>query len=158
MIGMESELKKIHLGRSLVFQDMALVEISMNGLISLHFLGNSMDEDFTSQMLQHPYFSFELRKRIFSTIFKKRYADLIFPWSDLNRMQELRNIIAHGRIDKIGQYGKDTFFYSYHSEKIECDALHLEFQKHMDEVVKTLNKISIDTNITYKPETPMEQL
>lgn len=153
---MEPELKEIHFGRSLVFQDMAIVEISMNRLISLHFLNNPLDDSFIKQMLQHPYFSFELRKRIFKMIFKEKYPEIKFSWRDLEEMQKLRNIIAHGRIDKILENNREKFYYCYHSEKEECATLHGNFKECMEKIVSSLNEIKEDTQIVYNPEPPLK--
>lgn len=153
---MEQELKKIHFDRSVIFQDIGMVEMALNKLVSLYFFNNNSNELFIGEMLQNPYFSFELRKRVFVMIFKKKYPSEKFALKDLEDMQKFRNIIAHSRIDKINEGGMYKFYYCYHTERDECSVIHEKFKTHMSSVVESLNTIKKDTGLVFKPEPPME--
>jgi hypothetical protein len=99
-ITMDSELKNIHFRRALIIQDFAIVEMAMNHLICLHFLNKPNDIKFISDFLENEYFSFQLRKKLFELAFRQRYPSIEFPWNSLQKIQHLRNIIAHSRISE----------------------------------------------------------
>lgn len=156
---MNLKTKNLHFRRAFIFQDIAMVERIMNRLICLNYFKTVTNKEFTSELLQDQYFSFELRKRIFKLIYEKMYPKLKFPWKALQEMQRLRNIIAHSLIDEEilvnNRTGKRVKllkkpFYSYHTEEREVVSLHKEFQTHMDKVVKALNGIKADTNQIFK--------
>lgn len=139
---------------------MSLIEKAMNGLISLYFFNDNANNKFISELLQEQYFSFELRKRIFKRIFEKKYPESKFPWSSLNEMQRIRNIVAHGRIDQ--QFLLDNAsgekielnepYYQYHTEEKNAASLHNEFQEHMKNVATACNQIHLDTGIHFNEE------
>lgn len=149
-------MKNIHFRRGQIFQDIGVVERAMDRLICLYYLKNPMNDPFISELLQDPYFSFELRKRIFKLIYQKMYPNIHFPWQSLDKMQHLRNIVAHSPIDEeisidneAGTKTSSKPFYSYHTQKKEVILLHEEFQAHMDAVIEALNKIKNDIKMVF---------
>ena len=152
---MEPKLEKLHIVRSLSFQDIALIELAVNRLICLYFIGKNTDKRFIEELLQHAHFSFELRKRIFKKIYKEKYPESKFPWRALEEIQKLRNIVAHGRIDRINDNESETLYYMYHTEKIACVDLHKTFNEYVHEITQSLDEIKHDTGITFKIEEPV---
>ena len=144
----------LHQNRGTIFQDMALVELAMNSLISLEYLGK-IDRRFISEFLQEPRFSFELRKKIFRQVYERRYSGQTFPWKSLQAIQEKRNILAHARLDKtiISMEGKVVKemppHYQYHTQTVDAENLHSEFKDDFHKVAVACNAIAKDTHVTF---------
>ncbi len=160
---MDENIKNLHFRRALIFQDLALVERAMNRFIYGYYFENDIlladSKKFIPSVLQDPFFSFELRKRLFKRIYDERYSDRKFPWASLQKIQELRNVIAHARIDEqyLVQGGERVAavrkpYYVYHDIERDVASVHNEFKEHMDKVVEGLNKITAHTKFEFHPE------
>lgn len=75
----------------------AYIEVLISLFITVHYFG-SKNEPFIEEVLEHDYFSFELKKRILYKILKKHYPGHSFPNKNLDDLQQIRNLIAHGAI------------------------------------------------------------
>lgn len=154
---MDTDDKNVHFRRGLLFQDFALVEMAMNRLICLYFLKEATNTKFISELLENECFSFQLRKKMFKIAFNECYPGLKFPWKSLERIQHLRNISAHSRLNELthvkenGEINKiKKPFYTHNNEEIQVKILHDEFKKHMDNIIITMNLISDKTFIKFK--------
>lgn len=99
---MSKAAKDIQFGLGGIISSFATLEAKIQEFIAAEYIDNADSQlRFYEEVLEQDFFSFELKKRIFRTALKSRYSDRYksFPFKELNRMQIIRNIAAHGLIE-----------------------------------------------------------
>ncbi|MCK5095839.1 MAG: hypothetical protein KAR24_00635 [Candidatus Pacebacteria bacterium] len=91
-------ITEIQNSRGKVSTNFASLEYFIAQFITMHYF-KGPNHDFTAEVLEDEYFSFGLLAKIFDKVLKK-YPDLYkkFPFQKLRRLQKLRNVIVHARL------------------------------------------------------------
>ena len=122
-------IAKIQNGRGKVSTNFASLEYFIAQFITLHYF-NGPNHDFTAEVFEDEYFSFGLLVKIFDKVLKKD-PDLYkkFPFQKLRRLQKLRNVIVHARLqskatlddrkENIKKIGITLFYHAGKEYKVE---------------------------------------
>lgn len=96
---METALEEIFKIRGEIVSRCSYYEQRMDLFIAKYYKGDDFDP-FKEEVLEQPYFNFELKKRIFFTLLGKYHPEYFktFPKGGLTRLQEIRNMVAHGAV------------------------------------------------------------
>lgn len=124
---------------------MAAIEDTINAFVSVHYFG-SFNENFASEMLESEYFPLHLRIKVVKTILRKHYPEINFPFSELEEMQRLRNIMAHivTKTDLSGTaetVAVGESFYPYQGVRHPVEEVHARFKELEDKVVAGLGTL-----------------
>ena len=97
----EKQTNQVLAQRGKIISNFAYIENIMNSFIAASYFGESETKQLNlmiEEVFNDKFFSFELRKQVFYKILKNRFRTVYssFPRAKLERMQEIRNIIAHG--------------------------------------------------------------
>ena len=92
------EITDIQTSRGSVSTNFASLEFFIAQFITMHYF-KMPNGDFTAEVFEDEYFSFGLLVKIFDKVLKKD-SDLYdeFPFQKLRRLQKLRNVIVHARL------------------------------------------------------------
>lgn len=135
----DREAKEVDQIRSNIIQSFLSLEHLLNGAIAGEYFIDSTEEllfRFWSEVLDQELFSFELKKRILYAVLKSNYPALYkdFPRRELDRLQTIRNIIAHGlevHNETSGlKASKSTLYRS--KGRYEPQVLYAEYWEHHD--------------------------
>lgn len=91
-----NDLSEITFNRGKMIEDVSVIEESVGIFISVHYFGG-INELFIAEVLEDELFGLQILKNVLSTILKKHHPDIRFPFSELDELQGIRNIIAHAK-------------------------------------------------------------
>lgn len=90
-------IEEAHRIRGTIISQMAYVEHLMSEFMAKHYAPINYIA-LQTEVLENPYFTFQLRKQILLTLLETKYPDIKFPREELERMQNIRNIAGHAAI------------------------------------------------------------
>ena len=79
-----------------MIEDVSVIEESIGVFVSIHYFGE-INEVFVAEVLEDELFGLQLLKNVLHTILKKHHPEISFPFSELDELQGIRNIIAHAK-------------------------------------------------------------
>lgn len=103
---MSQAAQTISNARGHVISTFSSIEVAMSTLIAQIYTSTTEQQvKLLGDVLEHKFFSFELKKAVFYKILGESQSPECkdFPKKKLERMQEIRNIVAHGAIEAITQ-------------------------------------------------------
>jgi hypothetical protein len=112
----KAALRKFNKQRGDVITNFAFIE----HCISMFIAGSYFKEDefeqmntFRSEILDDKFFSFEFKRQIFIKILKNRFPEVYknMPLKKIEKMQSLRNIVAHGPLSATGRKDRPNKVY-----------------------------------------------
>lgn len=131
------EITDIQSRRGAVGTNFASVEFFIAQFVTIHYFGK-LNPDFTAEVFEDEYFSFGLLARIFEKVLKEYPEEYKkFPFQKLRRLQRLRNIIVHARLQSYARMGQDgeniedigeTYFH-HAGEDYDVEKIFLEYEK-----------------------------
>lgn len=136
-------LKEATRQRGEILDGIASVEETLNYFISIHFF-KSINIDFISKVLEHPYFGLELRTQIVGAILKEHYSKINFPFKEWQELQKIRNVVAHApkkaevTINPDGTRTMSSVFYPYRGEQWNTDQIFGSYVELLEVVKKGL--------------------
>lgn len=119
------------------------IESAIENFIADHYIKDRASRDlFHHEVLQSPQFSFELKKRIMTEILKTHYPEVYkdFPSTKLKKLQEYRNIIAHGA--HYGLYSYQEMYFKHGGKEYVAKELVAEYSPMAEEVMMAMMKIN----------------
>jgi hypothetical protein len=103
----QEDILDIQSRRGAVGTNFASIEFFVAQFVTIHYFG-ALNPDFTAEVFEDEYFSFGLLVKIFDKVLKKYSEEYKkFPFQKLRRLQKLRNIIVHARLQSYAKIGPD---------------------------------------------------
>lgn len=94
---MSITLNEVHLTKGKILTAFAYIEHLISLFITVHYF-KAKQEKFLEEVMEHEYFSFELKKRILYKILANHHPTTSFPKKELTELQNIRNLVAHGAL------------------------------------------------------------
>ena len=92
----KEDLNERTFNRGKIIEDVSVIEESIGIFISIHYFAK-INEEFIAEVLEDESFGLQLLKNILGAILKSHHPDIRFPFSELDELQGIRNIIAHAK-------------------------------------------------------------
>lgn len=98
----DKKTNEIQNNRGKIISNFAFLETIISLFITNYYFGKT-NTQFIEEVMDDEFFSFELKRRLFTKIIKHHFKEKIdkFPNKEFRRMQEIRNIIAHATITAV---------------------------------------------------------
>lgn len=121
------DASKINELKGKITSDFAFIERAISVCIASYYAKDWAL--FTEEILENDFFSFELKKRILGKLLKKHFPEYIFPWAELARLQQLRNLASHGAITAVpNEQGGHTVYLRHQGKNHSITKLKEEFE------------------------------